>query len=274
MRIRRPLSNTERTVTQTPVVHRHRRGALFHYYLVYVMMSGTVMASAGLCLHAIFKSGHADEMVMLQLNTLARMERALRQDVANASQVVTGAPGQLLCFMPSSAGESALVAEAAPEAAEQVVWLADDTKMIRTHLVNASLVKREVFQFLAGSQVLVTADDSVRSVNSEEQANAERTEEISLGSTAANTVFVDVLEPLRSGISRQNPSESAAVVLARIVLFTTAASTSAAPATARAASTTVNSFQTLDLDTGSSERQGEVRPESTDHLAATTGGLL
>lgn len=216
-------------------------------------MTGTVMASAGLCLHAVFKSGHADEMVMLQLNTLSRMERAMRQDTANARKVITRAGGQLVCSIQSSADD------AVSEAAEQIVWLADDNRMIRTHLVNASPISREVYQFLAGSQVLVTTDPVDPSANAGEHANASEKQHANSALAAADVVYVDVVESSKAGGSRQNLGQSSTAVLARIVLFTTAS-----PNTSTALQT---------LDTGSSEPQTAITSESVDHLAASTGGL-
>lgn len=61
-----------------------RRGVMFHYYMVYLLLSGSVMACCGVCLHALLKADAHDLRQSAHLKTLLRMERQLRDDVENA----------------------------------------------------------------------------------------------------------------------------------------------------------------------------------------------
>ncbi len=74
----------------------NRRGALFHYYLVYLLLTGSIMAAAGVCLHALLKSDEKDSRVAWHLQTLLRLERQLRADTGD-SQTIALTDGKLLC---------------------------------------------------------------------------------------------------------------------------------------------------------------------------------
>ena len=62
---------------------RRRKGTIFHYYMVYLFLSGVLMTSAGLCLHAILKADQVDSRVAIYLKTLTRFDHVLRTDVIN-----------------------------------------------------------------------------------------------------------------------------------------------------------------------------------------------
>ena len=76
-----------------------RRGSLFNYYLVYLLLTGSVMAAVGVSMHAVLKSDQNDSVMALQLLSLRNMEQDFRRDVENAvsTQFMDGA---LVCVMP------------------------------------------------------------------------------------------------------------------------------------------------------------------------------
>lgn len=67
-------------------MHVTRRGAVFHYYMMYLFLSGLLLTTSGLCIHSILKADQADARVASYLQTLLRLEGDLRHD---ASQAVT-----------------------------------------------------------------------------------------------------------------------------------------------------------------------------------------
>lgn len=122
-----------------------RRGAMFHYYMVYLLMTGTVMASAGLFLHSIFKSGYRDDLQRWHLQTLGRLEGILREDIASADEVK---------FLP----ETGLICRTAPaneESPTEVRWSVEKEQLHRTSRVNGVSQQHEKFRFVTGTSVTV-----------------------------------------------------------------------------------------------------------------------
>lgn len=63
-----------------------RRGTIFHYYLIYLLLTSTLLIVAGICMHTILKADHQDEQISRQLRSLLRIQQALRQDVSLANK--------------------------------------------------------------------------------------------------------------------------------------------------------------------------------------------
>lgn len=77
-----------------------RSGSLFHYYLVYLMLSGTTLAACGLFLHILLKSDYSHDQNSRQMQTLMRMEKLLRSDAADAVRTNVQ-DGQLVFELPN-----------------------------------------------------------------------------------------------------------------------------------------------------------------------------
>ena len=73
-----------------------RRGAIFHYYMVYVLLTGSIMAAAGACLHAVLRSDATDSRQAWHLQSLLRLERQLRMDTGSAESIEL-TDGELWC---------------------------------------------------------------------------------------------------------------------------------------------------------------------------------
>jgi hypothetical protein len=67
--------------------HVTRRGAIFHYYMMYLFLSGMLLTTSGLCIHAILKANQVDSEIALYLQTLLRLEGDLRNDASQANGV-------------------------------------------------------------------------------------------------------------------------------------------------------------------------------------------
>ena len=74
----------------------NRRGSIFHYYLVYMLLTSALLSAAGLCLHAVLKADRLDAQISQHLNALRRLERTLRRDFGAATRVETSTSDALL----------------------------------------------------------------------------------------------------------------------------------------------------------------------------------
>ena len=57
-----------------------RRGSVFQYYLMYMILSSVLLTTSGLCLHSILTADRKDNQLSQHLKTLLRMDEALRED--------------------------------------------------------------------------------------------------------------------------------------------------------------------------------------------------
>lgn len=69
-----------RLLTNALRMHVTRRGAVFHYYMMYLFLSGMLLTTSGLCIHSILKANQGDVEIAAYLNTLRRLEGDLRND--------------------------------------------------------------------------------------------------------------------------------------------------------------------------------------------------
>ena len=70
--------------------HGLRRGTIFHYYMIYLFLTGVLMTSAGLCLHTILKADQVDSKVAIYLKTLTRLDQVfevLRDQLDHRSEL-------------------------------------------------------------------------------------------------------------------------------------------------------------------------------------------
>lgn len=69
-----------------------RRGAIFHYYFAYVLVSSALATTCGIFVHTLLKAEFEDARIADQRRTLMRMESQLRRDSRDADtiQVVDG----------------------------------------------------------------------------------------------------------------------------------------------------------------------------------------
>ncbi len=125
--LKRPLS-----VSPQPLVSS-RRGVMFHYYMVYLLLSGSVMACCGVCLHALLKADSHDLRQSAHLKTLLRMERQLRADARNATSLKVDA-GELEFVIHDSADSSVHESPSAENISvlpRTVRWTARDHRVTR-----------------------------------------------------------------------------------------------------------------------------------------------
>lgn len=65
---------------------QHRQGAMFAYFMVYLMLAGATTATAGMLLHQMFKARTADVDASNGIRQLLRTDRQLRTDWNEAIQ--------------------------------------------------------------------------------------------------------------------------------------------------------------------------------------------
>jgi hypothetical protein len=70
-----------------PSRRRNRWGGIFNYYLMYMLLTGVMISTAGISLHIVLRSGVKDDASAFQLRTLVRLERQLRSDQTAAYDV-------------------------------------------------------------------------------------------------------------------------------------------------------------------------------------------
>lgn len=64
-----------------------RRGALFHYYMVYLSLTSMLLVTTGLCFHAIIEADRRDLTESRFIHSLLSAEKQLRQDSSGADSV-------------------------------------------------------------------------------------------------------------------------------------------------------------------------------------------
>ena len=70
-----------------PQLQPSRRGSLFHYYMMYLLLTSVLMTSAGLCIHTVLKADRVDAEESRHLNSLLSLEQQIRRDSADANSV-------------------------------------------------------------------------------------------------------------------------------------------------------------------------------------------
>lgn len=127
-------------LTETSLRRVHpRRGALFHYYMMYLFLTSILMTSAGLCIHAILKADRLDAEVSQQLKLLLRLDDQLRED-CRAGSVVENT-------------ETRLVVDDSLTAGQRMEWVVEDHTLVRTTLKDQQVRNSAVFVFRKGSSL-------------------------------------------------------------------------------------------------------------------------
>lgn len=128
--------------------HR-RRGSLFHYYMVYLLLSSVLLTTAGLCMHALLKADRVDAADSRYLKTLLRMEVRLRSDTFAASNLRT---------QPAT-----LVATTAD--AVDVRWVIDSSTIVRESLNDGVVTSSDRFSFRPGTELSFRSDAAIGAVS-------------------------------------------------------------------------------------------------------------
>lgn len=116
----------------------HRRGAIFHYYMTYLLLTSMLMASSGLCIHAVLKADAVDSRIARNLQTLVRLEQQLRND-AQQSGLVACQPLQLTLHDPPQA--------------TRIVWTVEDNVVRRSAERSNQVENFDRFVFTRGTQL-------------------------------------------------------------------------------------------------------------------------
>lgn len=133
--------------------HSSRRGALFHYYLVYLLLTGAVMAAAGVALHASLRSDHADANAAIYLLTLQRLDRQLRQDAAEAISIRM-AEGRLVCEL----------ADPDSQLTRTATWSVNERAVQRMTAAGTTEAHHDRFAFAPGTVLSLTESPDGRVV--------------------------------------------------------------------------------------------------------------
>ncbi|MEZ6124842.1 MAG: hypothetical protein R3C49_16970 [Planctomycetaceae bacterium] len=121
---------------------RHRRkGGIFHYYMMYLFLTGSIMLMGGAFLHAVLKAEAADARTAQQMKTLLQLESTLRQDFILAATPHVNADGNKLTICSDGNDDS-----------QQIVWTASENVVHRRILEGETPRSQERFLFSAGSQ--------------------------------------------------------------------------------------------------------------------------
>lgn len=116
----------------------HRRGAIFHYYMTYLLLSGMLMAGSGLCIHAVLRADAVDSRIARNLQTLVRLEQLLRHD-SQQSDLVACKPLQMTLN--------------APQQAFRIVWTIEDNVVRRSEEVDGQVHRFERFVLMRGTRL-------------------------------------------------------------------------------------------------------------------------
>lgn len=125
-----------RIVISEPSWHAKRRGAVFHYYMMYLLLSSMLLSTAGLCIHSILKADNSDARLAASLKSLLRLENGLRQDAAVATNIKNQADSVTLANTVSG---------------RQVVWSAKDNVVRREATSGGDAVGMDRFVFPKGT---------------------------------------------------------------------------------------------------------------------------
>ncbi len=61
-----------------------RRGSLFLYYMMYMLLTSILLTSAGICVNSILKADRLDVIESKHINSLMRLEGRLREDASHS----------------------------------------------------------------------------------------------------------------------------------------------------------------------------------------------
>ena len=154
-----------------------RKGAFFHYVLIYMTVAAALMTTAGVCLHSILKADASERRESLFLNSMMRAEHQLRVDSQSSGFVCDSA--------------TAIVVQS-PEQTN-IRWAADQSFLTRSETRGDEAVSSDRFIFPAGSQISM-------------QEGPENSVVIRITEPSA---FVTYSELANGGSNRSKPAEEA-----------------------------------------------------------------
>ena len=125
-----------------------RRGAVFHYYLLYVLIASILMSSAGVCLHAVLKADRIDEAASLFLKTLLRLEEQLRRDSRFATLD----------------GDNTSLQYSDSENEQTIRWTIDENMILRQAVRDQAMVAMDRYVFRRGTRLEFRHDAELRLV--------------------------------------------------------------------------------------------------------------
>lgn len=123
---------------QTP----SRSGAIFIYYMVYLLLAGILLTSCGLCIRLLMKTEQLGNQDQHMLRNLVRLEEGLRSDIDRLT--ITDRTTQQLTFAD---GEN------------RVVWKVDRHVMERTVRHGDKMVARESYALPVQTTIQFSAAD-------------------------------------------------------------------------------------------------------------------
>ncbi len=121
------------------------RGSLFHYYLVYMLLTGILLTIAGASIHTILRADHRDAETSRQLHSLLKLQQALRHDLTEAETAVRDDIRLTLSFADGTT----------------IVWTTDGNIVDRSITQNQQFAGRERFVFTAGTETAFEVDPQV-----------------------------------------------------------------------------------------------------------------
>ncbi len=183
---------SQKADTAGTALHRKRRGAIFNYYMMYMLLSGIMLSSAGITLHLVLRSGAHDDAAEQELRTVVRMERQIRIDEQQADCGVL--EGNALTLTLRN-GELVIW-----EAAENVISRTSRMHETVTSLDRFVLARRHRAFILPTSQSLVTFR-VVQHVQgyAGSQGQPEGNPTTSLDRPLSTTPYLEILVALESG---------------------------------------------------------------------------
>lgn len=116
----------------------NRRGVVFHYYMTYLLLSSMLMASSGVCIHAVLKADAVDSRIARNLQTLVRLEQQLRDD--SEQQATATCQPQELILQRS-------------EQTTRIIWTLEDNVARRTVMQADAAESFDRFVFTRGTQL-------------------------------------------------------------------------------------------------------------------------
>ena len=124
-----------------PQLQPSRRGSLFHYYMMYLLLTSVLMTSAGLCIHTVLKADRVDAEESRHLNSLLSLEQQIRRDSADANSV--------------EAADDRMTLNSAN--GHRVEWKVMSSTVIREEKVEGMLSTSNRFIFRRGTQLSFAA---------------------------------------------------------------------------------------------------------------------
>lgn len=153
--------NRNRQTEPAKQKHRARQGALFAYFMVYLMLAGATTAAAGMLLHQMFRARTADVDRGNGVRQLLRIDRQLRTDWASASQHEV----ELNLLTLQSADQNSVVYSIDGDRVQRIVRSADTETQGSDRF---QFPKGSILQFLDNASAAASSDEGASMKNGSE----------------------------------------------------------------------------------------------------------